>query len=101
MQAKPAITMAAALLIAAALASPAEAARKHKKKVWRSAAPQSIVVHPATRWPHGAGTGAIVRGHLPRSAVRFGYGYGRFDADFNAYTGYDAYGATRRRPWQY
>jgi hypothetical protein len=105
MQRKMAIALAAAILAAVA-ASPAEAARKHKKKVWKHSAPrQAIVVHPDSRWPYGVGTGAVIRGHLPGrySAVPFGYGYGRFDADFNAYTarGYGAYGYGRRRPWQH
>jgi len=107
MKSKMAIAIAAALIAAIAAASPAEAAKKKKKK-WRNSAsaPQSIVVHPSTRRPPPTtGTGAVVRGHLPgpHSSVPFGYGYGRFDADFNAYTqsGYRPDGSDRRRPWQY
>jgi len=107
MQSKMAITLAAALIAALAAATPAEAAKKKKKKYRNSAsASQSITVYPsARRPPPTAGTGAVVRGHLPGpdSSVPFGYGYGRFDADFNAYTqsGYRPNGSERRRPWQY
>jgi hypothetical protein len=74
------IVMAAALTVMAAMASPADAARRSKGA--RHHAVHSIDV------PHGFGTGALMTGPLagPHIGLPFGYGYDRFEADFYAYT---------------
>jgi hypothetical protein len=81
---KTAVALFAALTAAAIAASPAQAASKQSKA---KAQPAKVSVQKTYRSrPYGFGTGAVIRGHLPGSGVRFGYGYDRFDADFAAYT---------------
>ena len=93
---KTTVVMAAALTVMAAIASPADAARRNKSA--RHHAVHSIDV------PHGFGTGALITGPLagPRIGLPFGYGYDRFDADFYAYThGYLGTSAAAPKSIQY
>jgi hypothetical protein len=78
-----AIALAATLTLTAIAASPADAARRHSRHHhhgWHGRAVAS--------GPYGFGSGAVISGHLtgPQYGARFGYGYDRFDADFDAYT---------------